>query len=248
MTDSPRAQNGYWVFFGAICLCVLAVVFGVGVVDRAVLATLIETGGVVESLPVVVLAVAAVLSAVVALRARRRVRWALFALLCLFLAGEEAAWGAESVLGWTALPGRAEAAAEAGAPDLHNMVSSGIKAQLFGSSDPDVSGGLRWAVYGAIVISAGGFLLTSVALGILGRDRILGEGRLARLHITDPSLQFVITGIGLLVFANVDFFQGIGMEYMPGIWPLEETYEVLGSVAFLFAALAAWGRAGRGVA
>ncbi len=241
MASANKIQSRYWLSFSVIAVIVLAGVFVLGVLDRDRLAALIETGGTIESFPFVFLVLGGVCAAIAARRSGRFILWGLFALFCFFLAGEEAAWGTESVLGWTLFP-----QPEAADPiDLHNVVSSDIKDRLFDGEKLSISEGAWYLIYGTIVLVAGGFLLACLWLGTFGGGPLFDRGPLRHVRITNPPIQFLIAGFGLMVFANIDFFQGAGLAYMPGVWPLEETYELLGSLAFAFVGLTGVARAQR---
>lgn len=227
MTAGPE-NRPFWLAFGAVAALVLVPMIVAGVVHRSALEPLLRTGGIVESLPALIFLVTALLSGAAALRGGPVGPWAAFAALNLFLAGEEARWGAESVLGL-----RLRGSGESGT-DLHNTVASGIEALFFDVTDPGVPESVLFAVYALVMLAAFGFLAGAILLGVRGLLRPVPN----RLHVPNPSLQFAITGFGLLLFGNVDILESaFGFPYMPGIWPLEESYELLGSVAFLFAVL-----------
>jgi hypothetical protein len=57
--------------------------------------------------------------------------------------------------------------------------------------------------------------------------------------LQNASLQFALMGFGLLLFGNVDVLEeAFGLPYMPGVWPLEESFEVLGAAALLMSVVA----------
>jgi hypothetical protein len=226
-----------WIVFCLVCAAVLLPLLIAGISDRESLESVLREGGVVESLPAVLFVVAALLSVVVAVRSRALLPWGPFALACVFLAGEETGWGAEVVLGWDLQ----KVFGESDSADLHGSVSQGL-GDLFGDLAPEeVPAGLKSIVYGLVFLSAGLFLSLGVLLGVLGAYTESGKLRLQRLGLQEPSRQFALLGVGLLLFGNIDILEeAFDFPYMPGVWPLEESFEVLGATALLIAVVARW--------
>lgn len=209
-----------------------------GLINRESLEPLLREGGLVESLPAVLFLVAAALSAVVVVRSKAILPWGLFALVCFFLAGEETAWGSEVVLGWD-LQGLFGVARSA---DLHGSISAGLGDLFEDDSRQQVSSSVKAVVYGLVFLFAGLFLSLGVVMGLLGSYTESGKRRLQRLGLQNTSLQFALLGFGLLLFGNIDILEeAFHFPYMPGIWSLEESFELLGATALLIAVVARLG-------
>ncbi|MEO1404160.1 MAG: hypothetical protein AAFV72_23320 [Cyanobacteria bacterium J06635_1] len=215
-------NKAYWLIYGVISGALLLPMLVLGVKNPTALEPWLETGGVVESLPALVYLVVALLSALLAvklaLRASSPWRWELYSAFCFFLAGEEAEWGRESVLGWQML--RASEPDQAG--DIHNLLAT-LLAQGLPSG----------VVYGAgsVILLAVGVLILRFNQGMRGRW-------LKKFRSLALTYQFAVTGVILLLFGLIDILQeSFGLPYLPGQWSLEESFELLGSIALLFAIL-----------
>lgn len=152
-----------------------------------------------------------------------------------FLAGEEAEWGRDGILGWESSRSTEE---ESQPPDLHNWLTK-VVAELvpnhYGENAPPM---VTTIVSGATMILASGVLGLAICLGLFAPPEKIPGSSTRAFWQKDLSLQFVITGIALIMFGFVDMLQeSFGLSYVPGMWPLEESFEVLGSIALLFAAL-----------
>ncbi len=97
MTLSPRVC---WLAFGATSAAILIPMLLLGLKDRMALESVLVNGGIVESSPALIFLLASVGSGLIVLKTKRLVPWALFAVFCIFLGGEEAEWGRERILGW----------------------------------------------------------------------------------------------------------------------------------------------------
>ena len=197
-----------------------------GLIDRTLITFLLETGGLVESLPAVIYVVAAVLGLVFAWQIRQLklkfLGWVLYSVLCFFLAGEEAGWGKESVLGWQPLKD-----SHSGFSDFHNWFAH-VLVDL---------GCSRLQYWILIVLSIG---VAFAAFGIIRTWRKSKESMALRPHLSKhfPPLFLILGCVLILVGSSLDTIQILfGLPYVPGQWPLEESLELLGSIALLFAVL-----------
>ena len=192
--------------------------------DPGLVKPLLKTGGIVESLPAVVYLIAAALSAFLTikliLRAKRFVFWGLYSIFCFFLAGEEAKWGRESVLGWHILS--PTDSKQVG--DIHNLFTHNFLAGVSFSS-------ISYLAFVAIALGAifwGCRFLTFKQL----------EGWLKWFKRRELSQQFVMAGLVLLLFGLVDILnESLGLSYIRGQWSLEECFELFASIALLFAVI-----------
>lgn len=211
----------YWLIYGVICSAVLLSMLVLGFKDRASLEYLLVTGGIIESLPALIYLATTVLSTFVATRARRFIPWGLYGVFCFFLAGEESKWGKESVLGWNIF----EPSDQPG--DLHNLLARAIAETI-----PNFV--IACTVVLVIVLLAISYLV----FGIPALKHVISENWLKRFRQANTSQQFVVTGIVLIGFGLVDMLnESLGLPYIPGQWSLEESCELLGSIALLFAAI-----------
>lgn len=218
-------NKAYWLIYGVISGALLLPMLVLGVKNPTALEPWLETGGVVESLPALVYLVAALLSALLAvklaLRASNFGGWGLYSAFCFFLAGEEAEWGRESVLGWQML----SSSRPDQAGDIHNLLATWLAQGL--------SSGVAYGASGVIILATGLALLRFPVFNQVVRG-VWGKG-FRSFVLTHP---FAITGVTLLLFGLVDILQeSFGLPYLPGQWSLEESFELLGSIALLFAIL-----------
>lgn len=225
--DSKQGSNVWLVLYCLICISLFLPLVIWGLRDPTSLEPLLVPGGLIESMPVVVLAVASLLSLAVALRLLQRKQpykgWVFYSGLCFFLAAEEAAWGGESVLGWQALTGTEEW-------DVHNWIIGllGTKLRMLGWNN----------ISGITLLFSGVAVVFGMLFFLMFRKRgetitTLFRGFLYRLPQT-----FFLLGLILIITANfIDVLWEVGLPTFHGQWTLEESLELLGSVAFLFVPL-----------
>ena len=187
-----------------------------GLKDRTLLTPILVTGGLVESLPALIYFLTAALSAFLSVRERKFLPWGLYGFFCFFLAGEEAAWGRESILGWQMLNN----ANSVGSEDIHNFVSD-LLAQNTSS----------------MIFYVAVFFVMLLAIIFVISQQTISREWLRWLRVGELSRQFIMTGIFLLLFGFIDILQDFGVPYLPGQWPLEESCELLGAIALLFAVI-----------
>ena len=229
---SSSSAKTYWAMFALASAAVLVPIVAAGLYSRSSLTTLLEEGGLLESSPVILLLLACILAVIIAYRAKRILPWGAYAGLCFFLAGEEASWGEDGLLGWHFIPKDSPQPAL----DLHNYVSGWLGDFFTEDGVWDIPLGVANMITGSVMLAAIAFLTLAIALGFFGGGKLTSIGLFRRLRMSDLSLQFAVTGVGLIAFGNMDILQeSFGLPYLPGMWPLEESYEVLGSVALLFA-------------
>lgn len=211
--------------YGLICIGVLLPLGIWQIRDPLAVKPLLVNGGLSESLPAIVFVLASLLSLAPALQLRQARQnykgWALYSGLCLFFAGEEASWGQDRILAWQALnPLGTERW------DLQNWGTN-----LLDSSLKIL--GWRFALLGAVVMIVFGMLLLLRFKKRGKRIRALWQDRWNRLPQT-----FFFLGLVLIILGNFyDTLHEIGLPYFRGQWPLEESLELLGSIAFLFVVL-----------
>ncbi len=211
----------YWLIYSAISSFILLPMLVLGLKDKTSLDHLLVTGGIIESLPALIYLVTAVLSAFLATKKSRFIPWGLYSIFCFFLAGEESKWGRESVLGWNIF----EPSNRPG--DLHNLH------QLFDQSQRPYFL-IAYAVFIIIVLLAISYLV----FGLPALKGIMSQNWLKCFRQANPSQQFVVIGIVLIGFGLVDILNGgFGMPYITGQKSFEESCELLGSIALLFAAI-----------
>ena len=232
---SSNSGRLYWACFGLICAVVLVPIFLAGLYSRSSLNSLLKEGGLLESSPVLLLLSASILAAIAAFREKRFFPWGAYALLCFFFAGEEASWGEDGLLGWHFIPEEEKRPTQ----DLHNYLSNVLEDYLGHDGGLDIPVRVANLITGSVMLMAVFFLMSVLILGYFGSDKLTKYRPLGRLKIRALPLQFVVAGIGLIAFGNIDILQeSFGLPYLPGMWPLEESFEVLGSVALLIASIA----------
>ena len=225
-----RTSKTWLLAFSLVCIGLLLPLIFWGMQDPLSLTHLLVAGGLVESLPAVVLGAAAVLSLAMAWRLYQTHQafrsWVLLSGLCVFFVGEEASWGQESVLGWQAVgtPGTEKW-------DLHNWLTGGplqVLAEALGLKD--------FVTVGLVAIG----VAAAFAPVLLWRLKKRRQHLAPLIHgiLNRPPLTFFLSGLALIILGNsLDAVWEIGLPYFRGQWPLEEALELLGSVALLFAPL-----------
>ncbi|MFQ5542370.1 MAG: hypothetical protein ACE5E2_06025 [Candidatus Binatia bacterium] len=195
--------------------------------DPHSLEPLLVPGGIIESLSVVVLVLASILSLVVALRLRQRKEgcqgWIFYSVLCFFLAGEEAAWGDESIFGWQALTSPLP-------DDLHNWITDVLVPNLRTLGVNDLFGITLLVVCVTVAFVA--------PLFVIFKKRGQNTRTLYWVIWNHLPKVFFALGLVLIILGNFfDFLWEIDLPYFRGRWVLEESLELLGSVALLFGVL-----------
>lgn len=183
----------------------------------------IPEGGVIESLPGVVFMIGAVLAfgLVIALwRDGRRYRlWLGLAVISLFLAGEEASWGREPILGWTLFPTLEDW-------DLHSWMVSEIGPRIVF---------IDWSTKlgNAIALSTGILAAIVVVFGVLRswRQKRLGIPA-GFLFIAVAWALFAMAG-DLTDLGRIHFYNRIGVYK----WMAEEAAEIMAGVSIVFGVL-----------
>lgn len=222
--DMSQTLKVWLCLYGLICIALFLPLGIWGMKDPHSLEPLLVPGGIIESLSVVVLVLASILSLAVALRLRQRKEgcggWVFYSGLCFFLAGEEAAWGDESIFGWqtltTHLPG-----------DLHNWVTHVLvpKLRILGVND----------LLGITVLVVGVTVAFIPPLFLIFKKRGQNTGTLYWVIWNHLPKVFFALGLVLIILGNFfDFLWKMGLPYFRGRWVLEESLELLGSVALLF--------------
>lgn len=230
MIPSPRVC---WLAFAVICAGVLVPLFLLGLRDRTALEPVLVNGGIVESSPALILLLASLSSALIVMTAKKLLPWGLLCVFCLFLTGEEANWGRDRILGWE--PWRF-ADEESQPADLHNWFSNTVAELMPRHSGENAPPMVSTILGGVVMILAVGVLGSAIGLGLFAPPKRIPGRSMKALWQKDLSLQFVINGIVLILFGFVDMLEeSFGLSYVPGLWPLEESFEVLGSIALLFA-------------
>lgn len=219
MFTTNDIRNIYWFIYLSICG---VVVFSLGSLllnDRETLRSLLETGGIIESLPALIYLMVAIYTFAIIFQAQKILPYIIYVAFSIFLAGEESAWGKESVLG-------VQISSEDSPLDIHNGIAN------FLAQSPSKS-----------LIGVSMVILLLIIL-CLWFKKVTILRWLRNFKKLEPSLQFVILGLCLLLLGGVDFLQeGFGLPYPPGNWALaqwcmEESAELLASVALLISALA----------
>jgi hypothetical protein len=221
-----RTAKGWWLsLYGLVCICLFLPLFIWGIRDPISLTPLIVEGGLIESLPVIFLSLASVLCLAIGLQLRQKKQdcegWIYYSGLCLFLAGEEMSWGHEGVLGWHALPGP-----DTEKWDLHTWVLGMLKGNLGMLEGND------------LILLATGVTVVCMLLHLILHKKDVSITTACGGLMNRLPHAFLVLGLVLIVMAGIlDALWEIGLPYFPGQWPLEESLELLGSVAFLFGVL-----------
>ena len=221
-----RVPNKFcWLVYIFVNSAILLPVLILGLRSPDDLETMLTTGGLIESLPAIVHITTAMLSLLVVLKlaiaARKFLFWGLYSVFCFVLAGEEASWGRESVLGWQM---RQPSSLERSG-DLHNLVSDALVASI----PTEVFYGVFTLIILAVILTL---------LKFKGSNRAIFRGLLNYLINKPLSAQFIVVGLILMLFGLVDSIQEfLNIPYLRGQWSVEESFELLGSIALLFAVL-----------
>lgn len=205
-------------------------VLGYAVVSAALLAPLyiyrasmLVRGAFIESVPALILITAFFLSLGVAIALRRSgqrfVPWLLLALLCVVLAGEEASWGREAVMGRVLIPAEDKW-------DLHNWLVHHVGSRL---SIVDWTSRL-----GVAVASVIGLVATAAVL--LATLRAIREAKIGL------PLGFLLIAAGWALLAMTVDFTDLALAHFlnrVGIykWAIEESAEIMTVTAIAFAPL-----------
>ena len=220
-----KSSRNWLLAYAAVCATLLAplYVYRVRVLQR---------GGFIESLPALILGVAFVLSIGVAIAlwrsGRRSVPWLLLALLCAVLAGEEADWGREAVMGKVLIP-----ADDRG--DFHNWFVDQVGAWL---------AIVDWtSVLGIVVASIIGLMAASAVLLATLRAIQKGTIRLPQgFLLIAVGWALLAMAVDFLDLALVHFHNRVGIYK----WAIEESSEIMAVTAIAFAALVRGHRHWRG--
>ena len=214
-------RKTYWLIYAVICGAVLLPMLVLGFKDRASVEYLLVTGGIVESLPALIHLVTAAISTYLAIKSSKFVPWGLYAVFCFFLAGEESKWGRESVLGWNILE------PSDGPGDFHNLH------QLLAPSQRPY-----FIIAFALVITIVLVAISYQVFGLPALKKVISENWLRQFKKARTYQQFIVIGIVLICFGLVDTLNGaFGVPYIIGQWSLEESCELLGAIALLFAVI-----------
>jgi hypothetical protein len=175
-------------------------------------ASMLIRGAFIESVPALILVAALLLSLGVAVALRRSgqrfVPWLLLALLCLILAGEEASWGREAVMGRMLIPADDKW-------DLHNWLVHHIGARV---------AVVDWTSrLGVVVASIVGLVATAAVL-LAALRAIRGAAGWALLAMT----------VDFTDLALAHFYNRVGIYK----WAIEESAEIMAVTAVTFAPLA----------
>ncbi|MFQ5542371.1 MAG: hypothetical protein ACE5E2_06030 [Candidatus Binatia bacterium] len=221
-----QSAKEWWLsLYGLVCICLFLPLAIWGIRDPISLTPLIVEGGLIESLPVIFLSLTSVLCLAIGVQLRQKQHdcegWIYYSGLCLFLAGEETSWGREGVLGWRALTGP-----DTEKWDLHTWVLGMLKGNLGMLERNDL-----------ILMATGVTVVCMLLLLILQKKEVSITTACGGLMNRLPHM-FLLLGLVMIVMAGLfDTLWEIGLPYFPGQWPLEESLELLGSVAFLFGVL-----------
>ncbi len=225
--ESPRRESsrGWLLAYAAVCAALLMPLY----VYRA---SMLLRGAFIESLPALILVVAFALSIGVAMAlwrsGERFVPWLMLATLCLVLAGEEADWGREAVMGRVLIP-----AADRG--DFHNWLVDQVGARL-AIVDWTSRSGIVVALIIGLVATGAVLLATLKAI----RDATIGLPQ-----------GFLLIAVGWALLAVTVDFLDLALDHFynrVGIykWAIEESSEIMAVTAIAFAALVRGHRHWRG--
>ncbi|MEM9266820.1 MAG: hypothetical protein AAGA46_14980 [Cyanobacteria bacterium P01_F01_bin.13] len=216
----------YWLAYAFTSSIFILPVLILGIGSPTDLENLLKTGGVIESLPAIVNLLSAGLSILLTLKLAKTNKkflfWGIYSVFCLFLAGEEASWGRDSVLGWQMISHSGDPTQSG---DVHNLVSDALIAS--------VPANTLLATVAIILLIAGLVIFKFKDFNqTLFKDwsnRSMGE------HLL---LKFITIGLVFLLLGMIDFIQEyFELSYLPGQWSIEELSELLGSIALLFAVM-----------
>ncbi len=186
-------------------------------------ASMLIRGAFIESVPALILIVALLLSLGVAITLRRTgqrcMPWLLLALLCLVLAGEEASWGREAVMGRVLIPADDKW-------DLHNWLVHHVGARLTV---------VDWTSrVGIVVASIVGLVATAAVL--LAVLRAIQEGKVGL------PVGFLLIAAGWALLAMTVDFLDLALAHFLNIvgiykWAIEESAEIMTVTAIAFVPL-----------
>ena len=214
-------RKTYWLIYAVICGAVLLPMLVLGLKDRASLEHILVTGGIVESLPALIYLLTAALSTYLAIKSAKFIPWGLYGVFCFFLAGEESKWGRESVLGWNIFPPSNRPG------DLHNIY------QLLDQSQRPY-----FVIAFGVVLTIVLLAISYLVFGLSALKRVISENWFRQFRKARTYQQFIVIGIVLIFFGLVDTLNGaFGVPYIIGQWSLEESCELLGAIALLFAVI-----------
>ncbi|MGD1904967.1 MAG: hypothetical protein ACFB0C_03130 [Leptolyngbyaceae cyanobacterium] len=209
----------YWLAYTFVSSALVLPVVVLGITSPTSLEALLTTGGFIESLPAVVNLLGAILAILLAIKTKEYLFWGFYSVCCFFLAGEEAAWGRDSVLGWQIR--RSFDPEQSG--DIHNIVSDALVANISVSA--------ACAVLVGIV-----FTICLVFLKLKKRNQAIIKELFNYFSKKSTDIKFMLFGSTFILLGMIDFVQEFfGLPYIPGQWSAEESFELLGSVALLFA-------------
>jgi hypothetical protein len=189
-------------------------------------------GAFIESLPAPILVVAFFLSAGVAVALRRSgerfVPWLMLAILCLVLAGEEASWGREAVMGRVLIPAEDKW-------DFHNWLVRHVGARL---------AVVDWTSRLGIVVASiiGLVATTAVLLAALRAIRDATIGLPQGFLLIAIGWALLAMTVDFLDLALAHFYNRVGIYK----WAIEESSEMMAVTAVAFAALVRGHRHWRG--
>lgn len=187
-------------------------------------AGMLHRGEFTESVPAPVFLVAFLLSISVAIALRRSgqrfLPWLLLALLCLVLAGEEASWGREAVMGRVLVPADDKW-------DLHNWLVHQVGARI---------AVVDWTSRMGIVVASivGSVASTAVLLAALGAIRGARVGLPQGFLLIAAGWALLAMTVDFLDLALAHFLNTVGIYK----WAIEESAEIMTVVAVAFAPLA----------
>lgn len=214
----PKRRSWTWLLaYAAVSATLLAPLYIYG-------ASMLQRGEFTESVPALVYIAACLLSIGVAVALRcsgqRFVPWLLLALICLVLAGEEASWGREAVMGRVLFPAQDKW-------DLHNWLVHQVGARI---------AIVDWSSrVGIVLVSIVGLVATAAVL--LVALRAVHEAKVGL------PVGFLLIAAGWALLAMTADFLDLALAHFlntVGIykWAIEESAEILTVVAVLFAPLA----------
>lgn len=215
---TPR-KTSFWPWFIAY-VAVSATLLAPLYIYRA---SMLVRGAFIESVPALIFVAAFFLSLGVAIALRRSgqrfLPWLVLALLCLVLAGEEASWGREAVMGRVLTPAEDKW-------DLHNWLVHHVGARL------SIVDWTSWL--GVVVASVIGLVATTAVL--LATARAIREARVGL------PLGFLLIAAGWALLAMTIDFTDLALAHFLnrlGIykWAIEESAEILTATAIAFAPL-----------
>ncbi len=229
-----RRSRIAWLAYAGVAVGFIGLLTYFEARDRDSLIRWLETGGWVESLPFAIAGLALLSAIALTIRLVRTKRsawgWLIVAGLFVGVMGEESHWGQETVLG-------VEAPFTKRAADLHGLVQESL--------DDDLSSlRVRYLLPLAFSITGLAALLGFAAYRGYA-ERLPTDATEAEREASKLAAGFLIVGLVLFVAAqSADLLDASSYFRFGDIavrkWAFEEGLEVLGSVAFLFGALARW--------